>query len=174
MCKIKYQKEEDNGKLKNVTEAYLVDAVSYTEAEARIHEELGSIIRGEFSITNITKSNINDVFGYDDTDLWHKVKVIYYVEDDNGNEKKVTNHMLVTANTVKEAYDRIEESMKSILVTFKITEIAESPIVEIFPYFDSVDRETGEVTNEEEEEVSTVPTDTVDTFESETPSSSEV
>ncbi|GAB3649508.1 hypothetical protein GCM10028791_15200 [Echinicola sediminis] len=135
LCKVKYAKENEQGLLKNVNEQYLIDAVSFTEAEARIYDMLGSVIRGDFQVTNISKSNIVDVFFYDDIDLWHKCKVTYVVADaDSGKEKKVTQYMLVTAHDVKEAYDRIYESLSNMLVTFRVPDITESPIVEIFPY----------------------------------------
>ena len=141
-CKIKYQREEENGKLKNITEPYLVDAVSYTEAEARIYQELGSIIRGEFEVTSITKSRIIDIFHYDDSDVWYHCKITYVLADENsGKEKKVTNQMLVSAANVKEAYDRIHESLSNMLITFEVPEIKQSPIVEIFPYVSEEDRE---------------------------------
>ena len=135
LCKVKYAKENEQGLLKNVSEQYLVDAVSFTEAEARIYDMLGSIIRGDFQVTNISKSNIVDVFFYDDVDIWHKCKITYVVADaDSGKEKKVTQYMLITAHNVKEAYERIYESMSNMLVTFNVPDVNESPIVEIFPY----------------------------------------
>jgi hypothetical protein len=138
LCKVKYQKEDENGALKNVSEPYLLDAVSFTEAEARIYEKLGSTIRGEFYVTSINKSNIVDVFYYEDADIWHKVKITYYVAEESGKEKKITNYMLLTAHDVRQAYDRIFESLHNMLVTFKVPEIVETPIVEVFP-FDSED-----------------------------------
>lgn len=141
-CKIKYQREEENGKIKKISEPYLVDAVSYTEAEARIYQELGSVIPGEFEVTAITKSRFVDIFHYDDNDVWYKCKVTYMVTDENsGKEKKITNMMLVTAAHVKEAYERIQESLSTMLVPFEVPEIAQSPIVEIFPYISEEDRE---------------------------------
>lgn len=135
LCKVKYAKENEQGLLKNVSEQYLVDAVSFTEAEARIYDMLGSTIRGDFQVTNISKSNFVDVFPYDDIDIWHKCKITYVVADaDSGKEKKVTQYMLVTAHDVKEAYDRIHESLSNMLVTFRVPDITESPIVEVFPY----------------------------------------
>ncbi|AFL82808.1 hypothetical protein Belba_0137 [Belliella baltica DSM 15883] len=135
LCKVKYAKENEEGLLKNVSEQYLVDAVSFTEAEARIYDMLGSVIRGDFQVTNISKSNIVDVFFYEDIDIWHKCKITYIVTDaDSGKEKKVTQFMLVTAHDVKEAYERIFESLNNMLVTFRVPEVTESPIVEIFPY----------------------------------------
>ncbi len=62
VCKAKFQKESDQGIIKSVTEAYLVDAFSYTEAESRIYEVLENMIQGEFMITQISKSNINELF----------------------------------------------------------------------------------------------------------------
>ncbi|MBW3466287.1 DUF4494 domain-containing protein [Arthrospiribacter ruber] len=135
LCKVKYAKENEQGLLKNVSEQYLVDAVSFTEAEARIYDMLGSTIRGDFQVTNISKSNFVDVFPYEDIDIWHKCKITYVVADaDSGKEKKVTQYMLVTAHDVKEAYDRIHESLSNMLVTFRVPDIVESPIVEVFPY----------------------------------------
>jgi hypothetical protein len=135
LCKVKYAKENEQGLLKSVSEQYLVDAVSFTEAETRIYDMLGSVIRGDFQVTNISKSNIVDVFFYEDIDVWHKCKITYIVADaDSGKEKKVTQFMLVTAHDVKEAYERIYESLNNMLVTFRVPEVTESAIVEIFPY----------------------------------------
>lgn len=135
ICKVKYQKQDDKGKVKNVSDQYLVDAVSFTEAEARIYEKLGSVLPGEFHISNISKSNITDVFYYEDSDVWHKCKMTYTLEvEGSGKEKKITNHVLLTAADVKTAYDRVYESLNNMLVEFKVPEIVESPIVEVFPY----------------------------------------
>jgi|SRR5690606_5818872 hypothetical protein len=135
LCKVKYAKENEQGLLKNVSEQYLVDAVSFTEAEARIYDMLGSVIRGDFQVTNISKSNIVDVFFFEDSDVWYKCKITYVVADaDSGKEKKVTQFMLVSAHNVKDAYDRIFESLNNMLVSFVVPDINESPIVEIFPY----------------------------------------
>ena len=135
MCRVKYAKENEQGLLKNVSEQYLVDAVSFTEAEARIYDMLGSVIRGDFQVTNISKSNIVDVFFYEDIDVWYKCKVTYVVADaDSGKEKKITQYMLISAHHVKEAYERIHESLNNMLVSFNVPDITESPIIEIFPY----------------------------------------
>ncbi|BDD03396.1 DUF4494 domain-containing protein [Aureibacter tunicatorum] len=135
LCKIKYKKEDDKGVLKNITEQYLVDALSFTEAEARIYEEMSSIISGEFIVTNMTKSRITDVFEYDDIDLYHRCKVSYVLADeDSGKERKITNQMLVNAQDVKTAYDRMFESLSNMLVPFRVTEVVESPILEVFRF----------------------------------------
>lgn len=135
LCKVKYAKENEEGLLKNISEQYLVDAVSFTEAEAIIYDRLGSQIRGDFQVTSLSKSNIVDVFFFEDADIWYKCKVSYLVSDgESGKEKKVTQYMIVTASDVKEAYDRIQESLNNMLVSFRVPDIVESPIVEVFPY----------------------------------------
>jgi hypothetical protein len=72
--------------------------------------------------------------------------VVYYVAEESGKEKKIVNQMIVTAHNVKEAYDRIYESLNNMLVSFQVPEVIESPIIEVFNY-------AGEVTPEEEEEI---------------------
>ena len=137
-CKIKYQKIDEKGKAKNVSEQYLVDAVSFTEAERRIYEKMESMIQGEFYVTGIAKARLTDVFYYEDSDLWHRCKMTYVLEEEGkGKEKKITNYVLLTAPNVKEAYERMYQSLNNMLVEFRVTEIVESPIIEVFPY-DSV------------------------------------
>ena len=141
-CKVKYTKEVD-GKLKKVTEQYLVDALSFTEAEARMHEQLEQMVRGEYTITNISKQNIADIFHYQDAVDWFKAKVKYITYDEeSGKEKMTTHYMLVTANDVRDAYDRLLDSLKGMMVDFEIDTISKSSILDVFPYFSNEDVET--------------------------------
>lgn len=140
--KVKYTKQLDNGALKRVTEPYLLAAMTFTDAEARIYEELGSQIRGEFNVTGIARTELNDIFAYDDADTWYKCKVKYEDFDaDTEKSKKVTQNFLVRANDVKEAYERMKESLSTLMVDFEIPSIIESPLVDIFPYTEDLDRE---------------------------------
>jgi hypothetical protein len=133
--KVKYAKETEEGLLKSITEQYLVDAVSFTEAEAIIYDRLGSQIRGDFQVTHIAKSNIVDLFFYEDADVWFKAKVQYITHDLNsGKEKKETQYMLVTANGVPQAHERIQESLSNMLVSFQVPDVLETKIIEVFPY----------------------------------------
>lgn len=136
ITKVKYNKENEQGLLKKVNEHYLINADSFTETETRIYEKLGEIIRGDFNITDISKTPYADIFRYDDDiDTWFKCKVNYYVVDeDSGKEKRVNQYFLITANTAKQAYDRIFESLSNMLVTFTVPDIVETKIVEVFEY----------------------------------------
>lgn len=140
--KVKYTKQLDNGQFKRVSEPYLLSAMTFTDAEARIYEELGTIIRGEFDVVGISRTEVHDIFAYDDADTWYKCKVTYETADaDSEKAKKVSQNFLVSAHSVKEAYDRIKESLSTLMVDFMIPSIIVSPIVEIFPPAENLDKE---------------------------------
>jgi hypothetical protein len=128
MCTIQYAKENEEGLLKKVNEKYLVNAVSFTDAEATIHAELSSIIRGDFNIANISKSNITDVVdrgGF----TWHQCKLNYtLVDETSGKAKKVTHYAAIESVDIQEAYLLAKESMKNSLVTHNIVEVKQLPI----------------------------------------------
>ena len=132
--KVKYTKQFQNGTLKRVSEPYLLGALSFTDAEARIYEELGTRIRGEFHIIGISRTEIQDIFADDDTGIWYKCKISYLVEnDENEKQKKISKQFLVEADSIKDAYERLKESLSSMGVDFEIPSILLSPIIDIFP-----------------------------------------
>lgn len=140
--KVKYTKQFDNGTFKRVTEPYLLAAMTFTDAEARIYEELGSIIKGEFNVIAITRTELHDIFGYDDSDVWYKVKITFESESEDGEKsKKVAQNFLVSAHSVANAHDRIKESLSTLMVEFEIPSASVSPIVEIFPYVENINDE---------------------------------
>ena len=133
--KVKYTKQLENGSFKRVSEPYLLAAMTFTDAEARIYEELGTTIRGEFQVTGIARTDLHDIFQYDDTETWFKCKVTYDRMDEEGEKAKtVSQNFLVSATNVKEAYERTVESLSTLMIDFNIVSIVSSPIVEIFPY----------------------------------------
>jgi len=135
-CKVKYHKhDEASGKVKKVSEPFLLDAVSFTDAEARIIKEIEQYVKDEFVVTNISKAKYTDVFHYEDTDKWFKCKVTYTdVDQKSGKEKKFTNMMLVSASNAKEAYERIEESLNTMIIPFEIPSVILTSIVDVIPY----------------------------------------
>ena len=140
--KVKYTKQLEDGKLKRVSEPYLFAAVNFTDAESRVHKEVGANVSGEFDVTSISATDFADIFQYDDADTWFKCKVTYISEDsDSGSEKKVSNNFLVTAQNVKEAYNRIDDNLKDMMVSYETPTITETPIVEVFPAEENLDVE---------------------------------
>ena len=136
-CKVKYVKvDEVSGKEKKVSESYLIDAVSFTEAEARIHKEMEQMVSGEFNLTNISKSNITELYPNENGDRWFKAKVAFIdVDENSGKDKKTNQYMLAEANNVKHAYEFIEECLSEMLVPYEIPAISESSILDAFPFF---------------------------------------
>lgn len=140
ICKIKYQKQDEKGKVKNVTDSYLVDAVSFCEAETKMYKKIEEHIQGDFFIQNISKSNYTDVFHYEDADTWFNCKMTYTLEvEGSGREKTVTNYILLTAKDVEEAYTRVFDSLKEMLVDFEVPEVKATKIVDAFAYESEAD-----------------------------------
>lgn len=132
--KIRYQKEDEAGSLKTINEVYLVDAISYTEAEARLYKQ---IVTGatDFSVASITRMRLADLFTYEDGEKWFKCKVIYFsVDEKSGKEKKVVNYMLINADGIDQALARITESMRNFLIPYETTDINLTSILDVFPY----------------------------------------
>jgi len=138
--KVKYTKQLDDGSFKRVSEPYLLAAMTFSDAETRIYEELGMAIRGEFVVTGISRTDIHEIFHYEDAETWYKCKITYEAGADGGEEggkaKKVSQNMLVSAHSVKEAYERLKESLGGMMMDYIIPAISVSPIVDIFPFTD--------------------------------------
>jgi hypothetical protein len=140
--KAKYTKEFQDGTVKRVTEPYLISALSFTEAEARIYQEVGEFVRGSFEVTAMAKVDFQDIFHYDDADTWYKCKVSYGITDDaSGKDKTITNFFLVSAHNVKNAYERIDENLKTLMISYETPTITKTGLVEIFPYVEQKEEE---------------------------------
>mgnify|MGYP003440895292 CR=1 FL=1 len=132
--KVSFLRQQNDGTIKKESEQYLVDAMSFTETEARVIKEVGESVR-DLYFDSIAHSPIQEVVSYGDTDLWFKCKVVYKdVDPDSGKEKKTTLYILVNANDVNEAYDRCKDHLKSMLVPFEIPKVEETAICEIYQY----------------------------------------
>jgi hypothetical protein len=133
---VKYAKEGDEGIMKQVSEAFLVDAVSYTDAESRIFEAMERDINGEFQVTRITKTNLEDVINHEgEMDYWYKCKITYSsVDGDSDKEVKVNTYHLVSAENVHQAYERTRENLNGMLVPFEIPSIVKTNVTEVYPY----------------------------------------
>lgn len=135
-CKVKYVKIDDDGRERKVNETFLVDAVSFTDAETRIIQQMQTMVRGEFTVDNIKKSNVIEIFPHEDGEWWYKAKIAIVAIDENaGKEKKINNYFLVAANDIKQALQRLEDGLSYILVPYQTTSLAVCNIVDVFPYF---------------------------------------
>ena len=132
-CKVRYDKMMENGVQKKVNEPYLVDALSFTEAEARIIEELTPFISGEFTVSAVKRTRISEIFWDDSADKWYMVKVAFItIDEKSAVEKKSNSFILVAANSFKEALENFMENMKTTLADFDIVSITETPIMDVY------------------------------------------
>ena len=133
-CKVRYVRMLETGMQKAVNEPYLVDALSFTEAESRITEEMAPFISGEFTVSAVKREKLSEVF-YDETgDKWYKVKYnIITVDEKTAVEKKTSVTTLVQAANVQAALDNFMEGMKGTMADFEIASITETAIMDVFP-----------------------------------------
>lgn len=157
-CSLKYEKMMENGLLKNITEPYLLDALSFTEAEERIIEKISPFISGEFKVQAIKRTNYAEIV-YDEfeamskvdgesqkilgmnknascqADKWYKCKLNFITLDEkSGSEKKTSAYMLVNACSVNAAHDLLVIHMKGTLSDYEIERIDETKILDVFIY----------------------------------------
>lgn len=143
-CKVRYDKMLENGFSKKTTEHYLFDALSFTEAEARVLEEVAKFITTEFTVNAVKKTNYSEIF-YSDEEaaaIWFKCKVTFITLDEkSGSEKKTSTYMLVQAANIKDALQKLDKGMDGTMADYKITAISETPIMDVYPYETSEDEE---------------------------------
>lgn len=132
-CKVRYEKIAENGMVKKVNEPYLVDALTFTEAEARIIDEMKPVISGEYSISSEKKTRIAEVFFKEGGDRWYLVKVNFVTLDEKtGAEKKTMSQILVQASDFDSAVANFKEGMTGTLSDFEIASVAETMIMDVF------------------------------------------
>lgn len=132
-CKVRYDKLQENGAAKKVTEPYLVDAMSFTEAEARITEEQTPFISGEFSVSAVKRTKISEIFFDENGDKWYLVKVGFItIDEKTAVEKRSYSLILVQATSFKNAYDNFIEGMKGTMADYEIVQINETMIMDVY------------------------------------------
>ncbi|MBQ7822983.1 MAG: DUF4494 domain-containing protein [Bacteroidaceae bacterium] len=136
-CGIRYEKTLENGMQKRVTELYLVDALSFTEAEKRIIEEMTPFISGEFEVKTIKQANYSELVLSDETsaDKYFKCKLTFILLDEkSGKEKKTSTNMLVQAASTEDATDKLNAALKQTMADYEITSVSETNIMDYYPY----------------------------------------
>ena len=137
-AKVKYMNVNEDGREKKVNEAYLLDAMSYTEAESRIMHEMESVISGDYYISSLKKSNITELVPSEDEndDRWYKAKVnIIDADEVSGKEKSTGQYYLVAASNINKALENLEKSLASFVVPYEIASLTDTQFMDVFPYF---------------------------------------
>ena len=134
-CKINYEKTAEDGVQKKVTEPYLVDALSFTEAEARIIEEMRPFISGEFTVRDIKRARYAETFLNDSGDRFYRAKInMITLDEKSGMEKKTPVQMLAQASTIHDAISVIDNGMKGTMADYVIASVTETALMDIYPF----------------------------------------
>ena len=136
-CSFKYEKVMNNGKEKKITELYLVDALSITEAEARSIEEMTPFISGEFQCKGIKEAKYSEIFFSEEesADRYFKCKLLFITLDEkSGKEKTTSTQILVQAADLRDAVGKLDEGMKGTMADYRIASVSETKIMDVYPY----------------------------------------
>ena len=136
-CKIRYEKVMEDGTPKKVNEIYVIDALSFSEAEERIMEEMSSYISGEIELVDVKIAPYKEIFFADNNlaDRWFKAKVVYITIDERTQrEKRMPVMVLVNAGSINSAINNTDEVMGGTMIDYAITAIQETKIFDVFEY----------------------------------------
>jgi hypothetical protein len=135
-CGVRYERTMENGMTKKVTELYLVDALSFAEAEGRITNEMEPYISGDFDVVTIKRTNISEIVeGLSTADKWFKTKLMYItIDEKTGKEKKQAVHFIVRASDINNAHICVVEHMKGSVMDYEIATLDETKIMDLFRY----------------------------------------
>lgn len=145
-CKVRYEKTQKDGSDKLVNELYVVDALSFTEAEASIIDNMAVYVSGELKIANINPANYNEIFfsGNDDDDLWFKARLAFITIDDKNKEKRTYVNYLIQAKSIERAKRYVDEVMGETIIDYELKSLSETKIFDVFEHEPSTDNKQKE------------------------------
>ena len=136
-CKVRYEKTEDDGMPRKVTETYVVDALSFSEAESRILEEMGKYVSGELEVCDLKIAQYKEIFFADNdlADKWYKAKLAFItIDEKTDKEKKTSVFYLANAGTINSALKNVDELMGSTMIDYQTCNLTETHIMDVFEY----------------------------------------
>lgn len=154
-CKVRYMKTTEDGSKKIVTELYTVDALSLTEAEASIIEEMAPYVSGELKVANITPANYGEIFfsDIDDDDLWFKARLAFITIDEKSDkEKRSYYNYLVQAKSIERARRYVDEVMGRSMIDYEVKSLSETKIMDVFEHKAPVKKEDSDQEPDEKSE----------------------
>ena len=136
-CKVRYEKTMEDGMPKKVVEIYTVDALSFSEAEERIMEEMSSYVSEEIDIVDLKIAQYKEIF-FADSDLadkWYKAKLAFItIDEKTDKEKKTSVFYLVNAGNINSAIKNIDEVMGGTMIDYQTLNVSETNIMDVFEY----------------------------------------
>ena len=136
-CKVRYEKTGDDGMPRKVTETYVVDALSFSEAESRILEEMGKYVSGELEVCDLKIAQYKEIFFADNdlADKWYKAKLAFItIDEKTDKEKKTSVFYMVNAGNINSALKNVDELMGSTMIDYQTCNLTETHIMDVFEY----------------------------------------
>ena len=136
-CKVRYEKTGDDGMPRKVTETYVVDALSFSEAESRILEEIGKYVSGELEVCDLRIAQYKEIFFADNdlADKWYKAKLAFVtIAWESDDEKRTSVFYLVNAGNMNSALMNVDELMGSTMIDYQTCNLTETHIMDVFEY----------------------------------------
>ena len=137
-CKVSYERQADSMGMKKVSESYLVDALSFTEAEKRIIKEVSPFVSvGELEVVNIRRARIAELFLNDEAedDRYFRAKVNFItVDEKSGSEKKTSATMIVKSDSLPNAVTELKAQLDSQMASYEIASVTDTQILDVFQY----------------------------------------
>lgn len=136
-CRVRYDKMQEDGNQKKVTEQYVVDALSFGEAEERITKEMSHYISGDFEVKTINPAPYGEIFFSDaeNDDKWYKAKLAFItIDEKTEKEKRTSVTYLCQASTAESAQKNVNDVMSGTAIDYEITAIAETKILDVFEH----------------------------------------
>ena len=136
-AKVRYEKTMEDGCLKKVTETYVIDALSFGEAEKRILEEMASYVSGEVEVCALKIAPYKEIFFADNNmdDKWYVAKLAFItIDEKTDKEKKTKVCYLVNAGNINAAVKNIEEQMAGTMIDYDTFNVSETQILDVFEY----------------------------------------
>lgn len=126
-----YKKVLENGTEKKVTEHILVNAMSFTETEAKAIEYFSANNMNELAIKAIKRESVSEIFE-GDGDKWYRCKVAFITLDEKtGGEKKTISNIIVQAKDLTEAKKCLEDGMKGTMSDWELNTVQETNFVDL-------------------------------------------
>ena len=137
-CKVSYERQADSMGMKKVSESYLVDALSFTEAEKRIIKEVRPVVSvGELEVVNIRRARIAELFLNEEAedDRYFRAKVNFItVDEKSGSEKKTSATMIVKSDSLPNAVTELKAQLDSQMASYEIAAVTDTQILDVFQY----------------------------------------
>ena len=132
---VRYDKTMESGETKKVSETYVVDAITFGEAEESIAEEMKPYISGDLDIKNINPAPYSEIFFSDkDTDdKYYRVKLAFItIDEKTQKEKKSKVTYLVQAGSLEQARKNTEDVMSGTMIDYEFVSVTETKILDVF------------------------------------------